>query len=90
MAYRVTSTPTTGRTSPRGRSTRECAARTCGPDDKFLVPPVYHGSPVDPQGSLVYTDFGMDLPENLRELGFETVTHHGYRNAITFVSRKPA
>ena len=60
-----------------------------GPEDKFLVPPVYHGSPVDPQGSLVYTDFGMDLPENLRELGFDTVTHHGYRNAITFVSRKP-
>ena len=60
-----------------------------GPEDKFLLPPVYHGSPVDPQGSLVYTDFGMDLPEQLRELGFETVTHHGYRNAITFDSRKP-
>jgi SAM-dependent methyltransferase len=60
-----------------------------GPEDKFLVPPVYHGSPTDPKGSLVYTDFGMDLPEQLRELGFETVTHHGFRNAITFVSRKP-
>lgn len=61
-----------------------------GPEDRFLVPPVYHGSPVDPRGSLVYTDFGMDLPEHLRELGFDTVTHHGYRNAITFESRKPA
>ena len=60
-----------------------------GPEDKFLVPPIYHGNPVDPQGSLVYTDFGMDLPEGLRWLGFETVTHHGYRNAITFVSQKP-
>ena len=54
------------------------------------MPPVYHGSPVDPQGSLVYTDFGMDLPEQLRELGFETVTHHDYKNAVTFVSRRPA
>jgi hypothetical protein len=32
----------------------------------------------------------MDLPEQLRELGFETFTHHGYKNAVTFVSRKPA
>jgi SAM-dependent methyltransferase len=60
-----------------------------GPEDKFLVPPEYHGCPTDPAGSLVYTDFGMDLPEQLRELGFETTTHHGYRNAITFASRKP-
>jgi SAM-dependent methyltransferase len=60
-----------------------------GPEDIFVVPAQYHGSPVDPQGSLVYTDFGMDLPEQLRPLGFETVVHHGYRNAITFVSRKP-
>jgi SAM-dependent methyltransferase len=60
-----------------------------GPDDEFLVPPQYHGHPTDPRGSLVYTDFGMDLPEQLREIGFDTVTHHGYRNAITFVSLKP-
>jgi SAM-dependent methyltransferase len=48
-----------------------------GPEDVFTLPPVYHGSPTDPKGSLVYTDFGMDLPEELRDLGFETVTHHG-------------
>jgi len=61
-----------------------------GPENKFLKPPVYHGSPVDPKGSLVYTDFGMDLPDQLRELGFVTATHHGYQNAVTFVSRKQA
>jgi SAM-dependent methyltransferase len=61
-----------------------------GPEDKFLKPPVYHGSPVDPKGSLVYTDFGMDLPEQLRELGYVTVTHHGYQNGVAFVSRKEA
>jgi SAM-dependent methyltransferase len=70
-------------------STTEARVDYSGPEDKHLLPPVYHGSPVDPEGSLVYTDFGMDLPESLRELGFETSTHHGYRNAITFVSRKP-
>jgi SAM-dependent methyltransferase len=70
-------------------STTHTRVDCSGPDDNCLVPPAYHGNPVDPKGSLVYTDFGMDLPETLRELGFETVTHHGYRNAITFVSRKP-
>jgi SAM-dependent methyltransferase len=61
-----------------------------GPEDIYLMPPEYHLSPTDPRGTLVYTDFGMDLPEQLRELGFETRTHHGYRHALTFVSRKPA
>jgi len=70
-------------------STTEARVDYSGPEDKHLLPPIYHGSPIDPEGSLVYTDFGMDLPEALRELGFETTTHHGYRNAITFVSRKP-
>ena len=60
-----------------------------GDDDVFLLPARYHSSPHDPKGSLVYTDFGMDLPDQLRELGFETATHHGYRQAVTFVSRKP-
>lgn len=70
-------------------ATTEARVDSSGPEDVFLAPPVYHGSPVDPQGSLVYTDFGMDLPEQLRELGFETATAHGYRQAVTFVSRKP-
>ena len=61
-----------------------------GPEDVMLMPAEYHGSPTDPRGSLVYTDFGMDLPEDLRAIGFETVAHHGYRNAITFVSTRPA
>jgi SAM-dependent methyltransferase len=60
-----------------------------GPADVHLLPPVYHRSPHDPQGSLVHTDFGMDLPERLRELGFQTTTHHGYRNVVTFCARKP-
>jgi SAM-dependent methyltransferase len=61
-----------------------------GPEDRFLAPPVYHGSPHDPNGSLVYTDFGMDLPELVREIGFRTITYHDYMHAVTFVSRKTA
>ena len=70
-------------------STTEPRVDYSGPEDVFLVTPEYHGSPTDPNGSLVYTDFGMDVPEQLREIGFETQTHHGYRMAVTFVSRKP-
>jgi SAM-dependent methyltransferase len=70
-------------------ATTESRVDYSGSEDVFLVPPVYHGSPTDPKGSLVYTDFGMDLPEKLRGLGFETVTHHGHTYAVTFASRKP-
>ena len=72
------------------RSTTRARVDFSGTDDVFLLPAVYHGSPVDPKGSLVYNDFGMDLPDELRTLGFETATHHGYQGAVTFVSRKPA
>jgi SAM-dependent methyltransferase len=70
--------------------TTEARVDYSGPEDRFIKPPRYHGSPVDPEGSLVYTDFGMDLPDRLRALGFVTTTHHGYENGIAFVSRKPA
>jgi SAM-dependent methyltransferase len=58
-------------------------------EDVFVQAARYHSSPTDPRGALVYTDFGMDLPDQLREVGFETATHHGFRNAVTFASRKP-
>ena len=63
---------------------------TSGPDDVLLMPAAYHKSPVGPEGSLVYTDFGLDAPERLRELGFRTVVHHGYRNNVTIVSTRPS
>lgn len=55
--------------------------------DRFVLPPVYHSSPVDPQGSLVYTDFGLDLPQRLAELGFETRVYYGPRYNVTFASQ---
>jgi SAM-dependent methyltransferase len=36
------------------------------------LPPVVHGDPVRPEGALVMTDFGDDLPALLAPLGFET------------------
>jgi SAM-dependent methyltransferase len=62
---------------------------TSGTEDVDVLPPVYHGSPIEPEGSLVYTDFGMDLPEILREIGFDVTVHHGYRNNVTIVSQRP-
>lgn len=56
------------------RQTRMTKARvdTSGPKDLFLLPKVYHQDPYRPQDSLLYTDFGADLPDLLRPLGFET------------------
>ena len=38
-----------------------------------MAPKVYHGDPV--RGGLVYTDFGMDLPDHLSRFGFSTEIH---------------
>lgn len=37
--------------------------------------PVYHIDPLRPDGALVITDFGDDLPDLLRPLGFATIVH---------------
>jgi len=37
--------------------------------------PVYHVDPLRSKGALVITDFGNDLPDLLRPLGFETTVH---------------
>jgi len=42
----------------------------------FLLPPVYHGDPLRPAGTLVYTDFGDDLGGLLNKLGFTTDIAH--------------
>lgn len=45
---------------------------TTGEEDVFLDEKVYHRDPYCSEGSLVYTDFGKDLPELLCRVGFET------------------
>lgn len=45
---------------------------TTGAEDIFLLKKTYHHDPYCPQDSLVYTDFGADLPKLLRPLGFDT------------------
>ena len=38
-----------------------------------LLPPAYHGNPMDPQGSLVFTEPGWQILDDLREAGFPAV-----------------
>lgn len=52
------------------------------------LPPVYHGSPTDPAGSLVHTDFGADLLTRLEDLGSTTTMHFGWHYNVTFVSER--
>ena len=72
------------------RGTSVSRVDTSGADDVHVLPPVYHGSPVEAEGSLVYTDFGLDLPDRLRDVGFRTAVHHGYRENLSIVSTRPA
>jgi SAM-dependent methyltransferase len=74
--------PLAGRTVPR--------VDVRGTQDVHVLPPVYHRSPRDPAGSLVYNDFGMDLPDRLGAEGFRVTTHHGFRNAVTIAAERIA
>ena len=38
-----------------------------------VLPPEYHGNPVDPKGSLVFTDFGWKVLDQMRTAGFDDV-----------------
>ena len=38
---------------------------------EYLQTPVYHGNPLSKEGSLVFTDFGWDLMEILKKIGFQ-------------------
>ena len=71
---------------------------TTGDDDVFLLEKIYHQDPYKPQDSLVYTDFGVDLPDLLRPVGFDTKVvpafdrksdiHDDLRPLNVFVARK--
>ncbi len=57
-------------------------------EDVYLLAPHYHSSPVDKDGSLVYTDFGIDILEMLDDIGF-TTEYRGISYNVTFCSLKP-
>jgi len=43
-----------------------------------LLPPSYHGNPISADGSLVFTDFGWDMLDNMRCSGFTEVAVEVY------------
>jgi len=58
--------------------------------DILLMPRRHHGSPVDPDGSVVYTDFGQDLPERLEFLGFKVTMSEARNRSHTFACERVA
>jgi SAM-dependent methyltransferase len=45
-------------------------AQRKGKEIDFLCPPEYHGNPIDPKGSLVFYDFGWDILDRCKGVGF--------------------
>jgi len=60
---------------------------TSNAQDVHIKKPVYHGSPVDKNGSLVYMDFGLDIISRLEKIGLDT-DWNGIQYNLTFVSQK--
>lgn len=59
---------------------------TASEQDVHTLPPVRHGSPTDPEGSLVYTDFGTDLVDRLDEMGVRVQIVPGLQSNVTLVA----
>jgi SAM-dependent methyltransferase len=63
-----------------------------GDEIHHALPAEYHGNPLSPKGSLVFSDFGWDLLDRLRDAGFSSVAmvcywspehgHLGINNSI--------
>jgi GT2 family glycosyltransferase/glycosyltransferase involved in cell wall biosynthesis/SAM-dependent methyltransferase len=47
-----------------------------------ILPAEYHGNPVSNDGSLVFTDFGWDFIQDIRNVGFHQVTLHFYWSEV--------
>jgi len=72
-------------------------ATLSGDDLTNILPPVFHGNPVSADGSIVFTDFGWDILDDIREAGFSDArievyasAEHGYLGGgqIVFVATK--
>jgi hypothetical protein len=61
-----------------GSDTTKVRARLAGNTIEHLLPPVYHGNPVSSSGSLVFQDFGWDLLDAMRAIGFSPAQCESY------------
>lgn len=59
-----------------------------GPTDMHILEPRYHRDPLNPEGALVYTDFGLDIVGTLQSYGFEVLLPRSLLYTITVVSRR--
>jgi hypothetical protein len=55
-----------------------CRAKMVRGQLQHILPPTYHGNPVSTNGSLVFTDFGWDVLEEMRTSGFSDVSVEVY------------
>lgn len=62
------------------RDTGVVRAKLVDGEVQHLLPPQYHGNPVSSDGSLVFTDFGWDLLDTVRDAGFSEAACEVYVN----------
>jgi SAM-dependent methyltransferase len=63
-----------------GREKSVARARIAEGLTEFLLPPIYHGNPLSEAGSLVFTDFGWDLVDQVKQVGFSSIRLEFYRS----------
>lgn len=48
---------------------------------QHILQPIFHGNPISEEGSLVFTDFGWDLIESIKTVGFSDVVLDVYASS---------
>jgi glycosyltransferase involved in cell wall biosynthesis/SAM-dependent methyltransferase len=70
---------------------RARAIQTADGQIEHLLPPEYHGDPMNPAGCLAFHEFGWQLLDQVRDAGFESVLIHVYwSDALGHLGREQA
>lgn len=68
---------------------------TSADEDVFILEPIYHGDAICKNGSLVHTDWGLDIVDTLKEIGFvvktktKSLEYSRMSHVVVFICKKP-
>lgn len=87
--------PMTDRGIPGMRPKSVVRVETSSGRDIHVLEPAYHDDPLNPDGVLVYTDFGLDVEERLKNVGFQVklesrrLDRSSMSHSVVVVATKP-
>lgn len=69
-------------------NTTDARVDVSGPEDVHIKEPRYHGDPLNPDGALVYNDFGLDIAHQMQAAGFDVLLPRSLLYTLTVIARR--